>query len=172
MAVAFQHASRTSLQHNRPVQTAKLCSALHRVRLLALLGHLFEYVFQRTTGPSGGRPSVDSSTHSVLVLVQVFTIWAILIVLINKFVDGVTMDVDPTLITVMGEHLPSMLREMCYRSSYDCSGTVLGFCISYRTTSAYQRYWEGRVMLVDLTFNTIHTRIKQTLRLPHLGGAM
>lgn len=50
--------------------------------------------------------------------------WAALLVLLDQHVPGLSLKLPPTILTVLG--------------------TVIGFVLSYRTSSAYERYTEGR----------------------------
>lgn len=56
--------------------------------------------------------------------------WSTAIVCINRFTSA-ELTVAPTLLTVLG--------------------TILGLVLSYRTSSAYDRYWEGRKLWSSLT---------------------
>jgi len=52
------------------------------------------------------------------------TAWAAMLVLLDRFIPGLSLELPPTILTVLG--------------------TVIGFVLSYRTSSAYERYTEGR----------------------------
>lgn len=62
-----------------------------------------------------------------------FSLWATAIVLIQKF-GKVDISIQPTLLTVLG--------------------TVLGFVISYRTSSSFERYNEGRRYWSTIIYNS------------------
>lgn len=100
-----------------------------------------------------------------------FTLIATLIVCVDKLVDGVNLGVSSTMLTVLGVSGTSELEALCWARPRRAEGalfgprlipvfasnhpllatipfqtpqTVLGFTISYRTSSAYERYIEGR----------------------------
>lgn len=52
------------------------------------------------------------------------TAWATMLVLLDRSIPGLSLKLPPTILTVLG--------------------TVIGFVLSYRTSSAYERYTEGR----------------------------
>ncbi|KAI9619616.1 hypothetical protein KEM48_006201, partial [Puccinia striiformis f. sp. tritici PST-130] len=73
---------------------------------------------------------------SAVLFIKAFTLWTIypeivflagwstMLVLLDHHVAGLSLRLPPTILTVLG--------------------TVIGFVLSYRTSSAYERYTEGR----------------------------
>ncbi|KAG9016173.1 hypothetical protein FRB93_011647 [Tulasnella sp. JGI-2019a] len=58
-----------------------------------------------------------------------FTLWSVMVCLVNAHTD-IKFIISNQMLTVLG--------------------TVLGLVISFRTTSAYDRYWEGRKLCKEL----------------------
>jgi putative membrane protein len=84
-------------------------------------------------------------------IIAFFSAWATAISVINHTVHRLT--IETTLLTVY------VIRHLRHLKIYRMSriGTVLGFVISYRTTSSFERYNEGRrlwsqIILASRTF--------------------
>ncbi|KAH8917547.1 UPF0187-domain-containing protein [Atractiella rhizophila] len=75
-----------------------------------------------------------SALRSIWLSVLFFTGLATAIVLIDRLDSSVNLGISSTMLTVLG--------------------TTIGFVISYRTSSAYDRYWEGRRMWSEIILNS------------------
>ncbi|KAI5453622.1 hypothetical protein NCC49_005445 [Naganishia albida] len=87
------------------------------------------------------QPNVWKAMLKAFLATALFRIWPTLLLLgvwsttifcINEFTPA-TLACEPTLLTVVG--------------------TILGLVLSYRTTSAYERYWEGRRLWSQIIIN-------------------
>ena len=105
-------------------------------------------------------PFWHSFTHAVLAtaifrcwhILLFFATWSTTVCLISKYVHD--LSVQSTLLTVYAR-LPLFLDVRQLNLSYLSSlGTVLGFVISYRTTSSFERYNEGRRLWSQIILNT------------------
>lgn len=74
----------------------------------------------------------------------IFTGIAVLLCCLDRTSSNINLGIPPTMLTVLGTVIGVCRTAICIYARADADVVVIQFTISYRTTSAYERYIEGR----------------------------